>query len=90
MTSRVVVLRIDLAWKCQRRLRVCVGREIRAMIHLVNLVTCERRVTRHEEMTPRCGYQTGDNPNQVVVHITWISQCCGRGCHDCRNLSKSA
>jgi hypothetical protein len=45
----------------------------------------ERRVPRHEEMTPRRGDEARHQPHQVVVHVPRVPECgggCGHhGCH---------
>lgn len=37
-------------------------------------------------MTSRCGDEGGNDPNQVIIHISWISQCLSAGCHNGRYL----
>jgi len=41
--------------------------------YIVNFVACERGITCHEEMTSRGGNQAGNDPNEVIVHVAWVS-----------------
>lgn len=68
MTSRVVVLRIDLPYHISANRDLNLG-----LAYLVDVVPGEWGVRGHEEMAAWCRDQTGDDTDQVVVHIAWIS-----------------
>ena len=45
----------------------------------------QRRVTRHQKVTPRGGHEGSDQAHEVVVHVARVSQSGGRRSHDGRD-----
>jgi hypothetical protein len=54
--------------------------------YLVDIIPGEWGVGGHEEMTTWCRDQTGDDSNQIIIHITRISQRRRRSSHHRRHL----
>lgn len=62
-------MRTDLAYKGQLMPLIADGVP---SAHLINLITGERRIAGRKEMTPRRGYQTGDDADEIVIHVAGI------------------
>lgn len=65
MTSRVVVLRMDLAYGKRSfdvsRVIDFPGKKRKERTYLVNFVASEWRIGGHQKMTSRCGDKAGDD-----------------------------
>lgn len=48
-------------------------RRLTDCLSLLNLVTGEWRVGRHEEVASRCRYQRSQNANKIIVHVSRIA-----------------
>ena len=55
---------------------------------LLDVVAGEGGVGRHEEVAPGSGDQGGDDTDEVVVHIAWVTQRGRAGRHDGGDLGK--
>jgi hypothetical protein len=54
--------------------------------HLLDLVARERRVARRQEMAPRSWNETGNNRDEVVIHVARVTERLRRSRHDSRTL----
>ena len=54
--------------------------------HLVDVVAREGGVGGHEEVAARGGDERGDDADEVVVHVAWITEGLGACGHDRRHL----
>ena len=49
---------------------------------LRNIIAGERSIGCHKEVAAGSWYETGDYANEVIVHITWVSEGGSTGRHD--------
>ena len=59
------------------------------VIYLVDRVGSERGVGRHQEMTTRRWDERSDDADQVIIHISRVSQCLRACRHNRRDLNKN-
>ena len=85
--SHLVLLSCGLIYP-KKMSAFCSFVQVAELAYLVYIVAREWSVRGHEEMAAWSRYKTGNDTNQIIVHVTWVTQCRRRCSHHSRNLSQ--
>jgi hypothetical protein len=56
--------------------------------YLVDMFASEWSIRCHKEVTPGCWDKGGNNSDEIVIHVSGVSERLSRGSHDRRDLMR--